>query len=174
MTWNLDTIHSSIGFGVKHMIVATTRGKFTNYEVDAEVDEQDLSRSTATVTIEADSVDTGEIDRDNHLRSADFFDTANHPNITFRTKRLEKQGGDEYKIYGDLTIRGITHEVVLEGEVNGPVEDPYGNQRAGITAEGKIDRKDFGLTFNVPMGAGRVVVGDAVKLTIDLELVKAA
>ena len=174
MTWNLDTVHSSIGFGVKHMLVSTTKGKFLKYDVAAEVDATDVANSAAVVTIDAASIETGETDRDNHLRSADFFDVANYPTITFKTKRFAKNGGDEYKIYGDLTIRDVTREVVLEGEVNGPIDDPFGNRRAGISAEGKIDRKDFGLTFNIPMGGGGVVVGDTVKLTIDLELVQAA
>ena len=173
MPWNLDPTHSALEFGVKHMVLTTVKGKFRSFAVDANIDEADLANSSATITIDAGSVDTGENDRDNHLRSADFFDAENHPQLIFVTKRLEPKGG-EYRIVGDLTIRGVTKEVALEGEVTGPLKDPWGNMRAGISAETKISRKDFGLTWNAALEMGGVVVGDAVKLAIDIELVKAA
>ena len=174
MTWNLDTSHSSVEFAVKHMVIATTKGRFANYEVDATVDEQNLANSSATVRIEAASVDSRDEKRDAHLRSADFFDAENHPYITFKTKRLEPKGGDEYELIGDLTIRGVTKEITLDGEVTGPVKDPWGGIRYGISAQGKVSRKQWGLTWNGVLEAGGLVVGDDVKLSIETELVKAA
>ena len=174
MTWNLDTSHSSVEFAVKHMVISSTKGRFAKYEVDANVDEQNLANSSATVRIDAASVDSRDEKRDAHLRSADFFDAENHPYITFTTKRLERKGGDDYKLIGDLTIRGITKEVSLNGEVTGPVKDPWGGTRFGISAQGKVNRKDFGLTWNGVLEAGGLLVGDDVKLSIETELVKAA
>ena len=174
MTWNLDLSHSSVEFAVKHMVISSTKGRFATYEVDANVDEQDLANSSATVRIDAASVDSRDEKRDAHLRSADFFDAENHPYITFTTKRLEPKGGDDYKLIGDLTIRGITKEVSLDGEVTGPVKDPWGGTRFGISAQGKVNRKDFGLTWNGVLEAGGLLVGDDVKLSIETELVKAA
>ena len=174
MTWNLDTAHSSVEFAVKHMVIASTKGRFTGYEADASIDETDLSRSTATVRINAASVDTRDEKRDGHLRSADFFDAENNPTITFTSKRLEAKGGNDYKVVGDLTIRGITREVVLDGEVSGPVKDPWGGTRVGISATGKVNRKQFGLNWNAALDAGGFLVGDDVKLNIDAEFVRAA
>lgn len=174
MTWNLDLSHSSVEFAVKHMVISSTKGRFAKYEVDANVDEQNLANSSATVRIDAASVDSRDEKRDAHLRSADFFDAENHPYITFTTKRLEPKGGDDYKLIGDLTIRGITREVSLNGEVTGPVKDPWGGTRFGISAQGKVNRKDFGLTWNGVLEAGGLLVGDDVKLSIETELVKAA
>ena len=154
MTWYLDLSHSSVEFAVKHMVISSTKGRFAKYEVDANVDEQYLANSSATVRIDAASVDSRDEKRDAHPRSADFFDAENHPYITFTTKRLEPKGGDDYKLIGDLTIRGITKEVSLDGEVTGPVKDPWGGTRCGISAQGKVNRKDFGLTWNGVLEAG--------------------
>jgi len=174
MPWNVDPAHSTVGFGVRHMVMTTVRGQFKDYAVAADVDEDDLARSSATVTIQAASVDTGVADRDAHLRSADFFDAENHPVITFATRRFEAKGAGEYRLIGDLTIRGVTREVVLDAEMTAPLKDPWGNTRAGLSAEGKINRKDFGLGWNGVLEAGGLVVSDSVKLAIDLELAKAA
>ena len=174
MTWNLDTTHSSLEFAVKHMVIASTKGRFTDYDVDADVDLTNLANSKATVRINAASIDTRDEKRDGHLRSADFFDVENNPYITFVSKRLEPKGGDDYKIVGDLTIRGVTKEVVLDGEVTGPVKDPWGGTRVGLSANGKINRKQFGLNWNAALEAGGLLVGDDVKLNIDTELVQAA
>ena len=174
MTWVLDTSHSSIEFAVKHMIISTTKGRFTKFSVDADVDEANLGASTATITIDAESVDTRDETRDAHLRSADFFDAANHPTVTFVTRRLESKGGSDYRIIGDLTMRGVTKEISLDGELSGPMKDPYGNTRVGLSAQGKVNRKDWGLTWNGVLEAGGVLVGDEVKMSIDTELVKAA
>jgi len=174
MPWNLDPTHSSIQFAVKHMVISTARGTFKDYEIEAEVDPADFSASNATVTIKAESLETNNDDRDAHLRSPDFFDVENYPNITFVTKKIERKRGDDYRILGDLTIRGITKEVTLEGEVSGPQQDPWGNQRIGLSANGKVNRKEFGLNWNVALEAGGLLVGEDVKLSIEAELVKAA
>lgn len=174
MPWTLDPTHSSIQFAVKHMVISTARGAFKEYDIEAEVDPVDFAASNATVTIKAESLDTNNDDRDAHLRSADFFDVENHPNITFVTRKIERKRGDDYRILGDLTIRGITKEVALEGEVSGPQQDPWGNQRIGLSANGKLNRKEFGLNWNVALEAGGLLVGEDVKLSIEAELVKAA
>ncbi len=172
MTWQLDTAHSTIQFGVKHMLVAPPRGKFTDYPVAAAIDETDVARSVATVTINAASIETGDSGRDGHLKSPDFFDVERFPTITFASKRLEPKKDGEFRLVGDLTIRGITREAVLDAEVAAPSKDPFGAVRAGISAEGKVNRKDFGLTWSAPVEAGGIVVADTVKLTIDRERTK--
>jgi len=172
MTYTLDTAHSSFDFSVRHMVISSTKGRFAKFDVTAEIDEANLANSSATITIDANSVDTREEARDNHLRSADFFDVANHPQITYTTRRLESRGANDYRIIGDLKLRGTSHEVPLEAEVTGPVKDPYGNTRYGISAQGKINRKDFGLNWNSVMEAGGLLVGDEVKLSAEIELVK--
>jgi polyisoprenoid-binding protein YceI len=174
MSWNLDTTHSAAAFGVKHMMISNVKGRFDKFSVDVDIDEADLAASRATITIDVASVETGEAQRDEHLRSADFFDATNHPQIVFATKRLEPRGDGEFRFIGDLTIRGVTKEVVLEGEVSGPQSDPWGGTRYGISVEGKLDRREWGLDFNLPLGGGGVVVGNNVKLSFDAELVKAA
>jgi len=174
MAWNLDSTHSSIQFAVKHMVISTVRGSFAEFAVDAAVDETDLARSRATVRIAAASLGTGNNDRDAHLRSGDFFDAENHPELVFVTRAIEPRGGDDYRISGDLTIRGVTRPVTLDGEIQGPVKDPWGGTRFGLSASGKISRKEFGLDWNAVLEAGGLLVGDEVKLSIETELVKAA
>jgi polyisoprenoid-binding protein YceI len=174
MPWNLDTVHSSVEFSVRHMVIASVKGRFATFAVDANVDEANLANSSAIVRIDATSIDTREGQRDTHLRSADFLDVENHPQISFTSRKIEPRGGADYRIVGDLTIRGVTREVTLDGEVNGPVKDPWGGTRIGLSAQGKVNRKDWGLTYNAVLEAGGFVVGDEVKLSIDLELVKGA
>jgi polyisoprenoid-binding protein YceI len=174
MIWNLDPAHSSVEFAVKHMIISSTKGRFQRYNVEATIDEANLANSQALVTIEADSIDTRDEKRDGHLRSADFFDTESFPKITFQTKRLEPKGGDDFKIVGDLTIRGVTKEVALDGEVSGPVKDPWGGTRVGLSAHTKVNRKEWGLNWNSALEAGGFLIGEDVRLNIETELVKAA
>ncbi|MEO9254691.1 MAG: YceI family protein [Tepidiformaceae bacterium] len=174
MPWKVDPAHSSVNFGARHMLVATTRGKFNDYSVNATVDEDDLSKSSAEVTIKAASVDTNEPKRDAHLRSADFFDAERFPDITFKSKRLEPKGDEDVRLVGDLTVKDVTREVTLDGEWSKPQADPFGVQRTGISVEGKVSRKDFGLNWSAPVEMGGIVVGDTIKLMVDLELVKEA
>ena len=174
MTWNLDPAHSSIQFAVKHMVISTVRGSFNEFAIDAEIDETDLARSRATVRIAAASLSTGNNDRDAHLRSGDFFDAETHPELVFVTRAIEPRGGDDYRITGDLTIRGVSRPITLEGEIQGPVKDPWGGTRFGLSASGKLNRKEYGLDWNAVLEAGGLLVGDDVKLSIETELVKAA
>jgi polyisoprenoid-binding protein YceI len=171
-TWQLDPSHSNLAFGVKHMMVSTVRGRFRTFEVDADIDEANLERSKATVRIDASSIDTGDPTRDADLRGANFFDVEHHPYITFVSKNVELRGND-VRVTGDLTIRGVTREVELRGEVSGLLTDPWGGTRLAVSLEGAIDRRDWGLDFNVPLGGAGVLVGNAVKLNVDVELKKA-
>jgi polyisoprenoid-binding protein YceI len=172
-TYTLEPSHSSVEFAVKHMLIATTKGRFQDFEVTAEVDETNFANSSATVVLKSESIDTRQPDRDAHLRSADFLDAENHPALTFVTRKIEPKGGD-WRITGDLTVRGITREVVLDGEVSGPVTDPWGGRRIGLSAHGKVNRKDFGMVWNAALDAGGFVLADDVKLAIEVELLKAA
>lgn len=171
-TWSIDPAHSSIEFAVKHMLITTVRGTFTRFEADLAVDERNLVASRATVRIDAASIDTRVADRDNHLRSADFFDVANHPTITFTTTAIEHRGGNEYRITGDLTIRGTTRPVTFDAEVHGPAKNPFGKLVVALSVTGKINRKDWGLTWNAPLEAGGWLVGDDVKINADFELIR--
>lgn len=175
MAWQLDPTHTEIQFAVKHMRFTTVRGTFEDVALETNIDESDITRSGATLTLRADSLKTGSPDRDGHLRSADFFDVENHPTVTFTVKRIEPKGGeDEYRLVGDLTVKGITREVVFEGEAVGPFEDPWGGSRIALTAETTVNRKDFGLTWNLPLGIGGAMLGETAKLSIDAQLTKAA
>jgi len=174
-TWELDTAHTGVQFKVRHLMVSYVRGNFEKISGKIVYDEQDISKSSADITIEAASINTRVAKRDNHLRSADFLDAAKHPTITFKSKRVEKAGDGRLKMTGDLTIRGVTREVVLTVEGPTPaIRDPQGKTRVGGSASTKIDRKDFGLTWNKAIESGGVVVGDEVEITIDVEVVKDA
>ena len=171
MAWKTDTTHANLEFAVRHMVVSTVRGRFDDFTIDAEIDEGDLARSRGSVTVRTGSVNTHEAQRDGHLASPDFFDAQAYPEMTYVVRRVE--GGDgRYTITGDLTIKDVTREVVLDAVVSGPVTDPWGNVRIGVSATGKLNRKDYGLTWNVVTEAGGLLVGDDVKLSIDAEFVK--
>jgi polyisoprenoid-binding protein YceI len=173
-TWNVDVAHSAVSFTVRHMVIAKVRGRFTKFSTRLELDEKDLTKSTVEVRIDAASIETGVGDRDNHLRSPDFFDVEKFPELTFTSKRVERVGDDRYRVVGDLTIHGVTREVPLEVEVGGTTKDPWGNERAGFNARTHIDRRDYGLVWNKAIEAGGVMVGDKVDIEIDLEAVRAA
>jgi polyisoprenoid-binding protein YceI len=173
MAWNVDPQHTSIEFAVRHMVVSTVRGRFDEFTVDADIDAQDLTASHGTVAVKTASVNTREEQRDGHLRSPDFFNAETYPDMTFTINRVEGSGSD-YTLVGDLTIKDVTHEVKLDAEVTGPVSDPWGNTRLGLSATGKLNRKDYGLTWNVVTEAGGLLVGDDVKLSIDAEFVQTA
>jgi polyisoprenoid-binding protein YceI len=172
MAWDVDLAHSSLEFAVRHMVVSTVKGAFGEFAVEARVDDQDLARSTGTVKVNVASLDTREPRRDAHLRSADFFDVEHFPTMTYAVKSVE-QDGDEYLIIGDLTIRDITRQVALTAEVSGPVSDPFGGTRIGVSAAGKLNRHDFGLDWNVVTDAGGLLVGDDVKISVEAEFVQA-
>lgn len=169
--WVVDASHTNVEFAVKHMMIATVRGRFSAVEGVIEGDPADLTEARFEATIDANSIDTRNDDRDQHLRSAEFFDTENHPKITFKSTGGQKTGDDEYKITGDLTIRGVTRPVTLDVTYEGRGKDPWGGERIALTAKGKINRKDFGLTWNAPLETGGVLVSDDVKLEINVEAV---
>ena len=161
--WQIDPAHSAAHFSVRHLMISNVRGEFTKLSGSALINPADPAKSSVEVTIEAASVNTREPQRDDHLRSADFLDVANHPTLTFRSKRIESLGPENFKLTGDLTIRGVTKEIAFEVEgPTAPVKDPWGNIRAGITASTKINRKDFGVAFNALTETGGLVVGDEV------------
>lgn len=172
-TYALDTTHSSIEFSIRHLVIAKVRGRFTRFTGHVALDSADVTASQVTATIEAASIDTSEPRRDDHLRSADFFDVATYPELRFASTRIERRGG-ELRLTGDLTIHGVTNEVVLTVEELGTATDPWGNARVAFAAKGAISRKDFGLEWNQVLEAGGFLVGDRVDLTLDVQAVKTA
>jgi polyisoprenoid-binding protein YceI len=172
-TWQLDTAHSSIGFTVRHMVVAKVHGRFTRYAGKLTLFGEDLTRASVEVKIEAPSIDTGLEARDNHLRSPDFFDVAAFPKVIFRSKRVEAAGEGRYRVVGDLTLRAVTREVVLEAESLGRETDPFGTERLVFSARTQVDRKDFGLTWNKAMDSGALLVGERIDIELDVQAVKA-
>jgi len=173
--WQIDPSHSAAHFSVRHLMISNVRGEFSKLGGNVTLDPADLTRSSVEVSLETSSINTREPQRDEHLRSADFFDVANHPSITFRSKSIAAAGAEHFKLSGDLTIRGVSREVTFD--VEGPtasVKDPWGNTRSGVLATAKINRKDFGLVWNALLESGGVVVGDEVSITIEAELVQKA
>jgi polyisoprenoid-binding protein YceI len=172
-TWNVDTTHSRVGFSVKHLGIATVRGTFQAFEGTLEIGE-DLTSARAYGKVKTASVHTNDAGRDEHLRNADFFDVENYPEITFESTSIEAIDEDSLKIIGNLTIKDTTNEVELLAELGGTEVDPWGNDRVGLEAVGKISRGDFGIKFNMALGSGNMAVGDKVTLSLDISAVKAA
>ena len=172
-TWQLDPTHSSVEFAIRHLMISTVRGRFGGVTGTVELD-QNEKPTKVDVTIDMTSVDTRQDQRDNHLRSADFFDVEKYPTMRFVSTRIEGDVKGEFKLIGNLTIKDQTREVTLDVTAEGVGNDPWGNYRAGFSAKGKVDRRDFGLTWNQALEAGGFVVGDEVKISIDLELIRAA
>jgi polyisoprenoid-binding protein YceI len=168
--WIIDPTHSEVAFKVKHLVISTVTGYFREFEGAAESTSEDFNGASVTFTLDVNSIDTNQSDRDQHLKSADFFDTASFPTIAFAGK-LVNQGG-EYQLQGDLTLKGITQQVTLDVTYGGTVADPYGQTKAGFEIEGKLNRKDFGLTWSAITEAGSVVVSDQVRLQLSVQLVK--
>jgi polyisoprenoid-binding protein YceI len=172
-TWQIDPQHASAQFAVKHLMISTVRGAFHGVTGTINWDDADITKSTIDVTIDTTTVDTREPKRDAHLKSPDFFDVAKFPTMTFKSKKVEPASAGKLKVTGDLTIRGVTKEVVLD--VDGPtaaIKDPWGNTRVALNATTAVNRQDFGVKWNANMDGGGVVVGDNVNVTIDAELVK--
>jgi polyisoprenoid-binding protein YceI len=167
-TWLIDGAHSVAEFAVKHMMVSTVKGRFHTIRGDIQIDEANPSISRVEAEIETASVDTGQEQRDAHLRSDDFFGSEQFPLMTFQSTRVERVDDDAWKVYGDLTIRDTTRPVVLDTEFEGQIRDAFGNQRAAFTATTAINRKDFGLNWNGVLEAGGVVVQDKVKITLHI------
>lgn len=170
--WNLDLAHSAVHFSVRHMVIGKVRGRFAKFEGKLHLDEKDVTRSSVNATLNAASIDTGIADRDTHLRSAEFLDVENYPVLSFASKRIERISDTEYKLIGDLTIRGVTREVPVVVEYGGIGKDPWGNVRAGFAAKASLQRKDFGLMWNQVLEAGGVLVGERVDIEIEIEAVR--
>ena len=170
-TWTVDPAHSKIGFGIKHMGIATVRGEFTDFEGTLEIGE-DLSSAKVYGAVKVQSVDTNESQRDDHLRSPDFFDAAQFPELRFESTSIEALDDEEFRITGQLTIHGVTNDIVLHAEVQGTDVDPWGNERVGLEVTGQLSRGDYGMKFNQALGSGNVLVADKVKLALDISAVK--
>ncbi|MFP5364633.1 MAG: YceI family protein [Thermoleophilia bacterium] len=170
-TWTVDASHSKVGFAVKHLGIATVRGEFKEFEGTFEIGD-DLSTSRAFGVVRTASIDTNEQARDEHLRSADFFDAATHGDIRFESTAIEQVDDETLRITGDLTINGVTRSEVFHAEIQGTETDPWGNERVGFEVTGQISRGDYGMTFNQILGSGNSLVGDRVKIALDISAVK--
>ncbi len=171
--WSVDKAHSEVSFKVKHLMITNVKGIFRDFEASIYTTDEDFMTAEIDFWIDAASIYTADEARDNHLRSADFFDVENHKQIHFTGNTFEKVDDDgSYTIYGDLTIKGIKHQVKLDVEFGGVMKDPWGNHKAGITVNGKINRKDWGLNWNAALEAGGVLVSDEVRISADFQLVR--
>jgi polyisoprenoid-binding protein YceI len=172
-TWNLDPSHSTAEFKVKHMMISNVKGSFSGISGTLQLNETDYTHSTAKASIPVATLTTGDAQRDGHLKSADFFDAEKYPTITFETTNIDSKGGADYEVTGDFTLHGVTKQIKLAVEdVSEPSKDPWGNQRIGLTATTKINRKDFGLTWNAALETGGVLVGEDVTITLDVQFIK--
>jgi polyisoprenoid-binding protein YceI len=171
-TWTIDTNHSEITFKVKHLVISTVSGKFNKFEGTVVSDKEDFSDARIKFSADIDSIDTGNEQRNGHLKSADFFDAGTHPKITFVSTRVTKKGGSDYQVEGNLTIRGTSKPVVLQAEFGGIQKDFYNNTVAGFELTGKINRKEFGLHWHAITEAGGIVVADEVKLILNVEVIQ--
>lgn len=169
--WNLDNAHSEIEFKVKHMMISTVKGQFNTFNVSVQNDTDQLENAKIEVEIQTSSINTNNEQRDQHLKSGDFFDVTNHPTITFVSTAINKTDDDEYKITGDLTIRSITKPITLDVEFGGLSKDPWGNQKAGYTVTGKINRTEFDLNWNAALETGGIMVSNDVKFQADIQFV---
>lgn len=171
--WTLDSAHSELQFKVKHLMISTITGSFTDISGEITTEEEDFNHATSSFQAEVNSISTGNSDRDEHLKNGDFFDTASFPQITFKSSSFEKDG-DAYVLKGDLTIKGITKPVTLQVEYGGIALDPWGNTKAGFTISGKVNRTDFGLNYNAALETGGVMLGEEVKIAGELQFAKQA
>lgn len=170
--WVIDPSHTEIGFKVKHMMFTNVSGKVAKYEATIETQEDDFSQASIEFKADTDSITTGNADRDGHLLSPDFFDAATYPELRFKATAFNKINESDYELNGDLTLHGVTHPVKLSAEYGGLIKDPWGNIKAGFSITGKINRKDWGLTWNAALDAGGVLVGEEVKINIEVQLIK--
>lgn len=172
--WNLDPSHSEIGFKVKHMMITNVSGSFEKFETKVETEEDDFATADIEFTADVSSITTNNTDRDNHLRSDDFFAAEKFPELKFKSTKIEKKGDEEYVLHGDLTIRDVTKPVKFDVEFGGIGKDPWGNQKAGFTVTGKIRRTDFNLNWNAALETGGVLVSEEVKILAEVQFVKQA
>lgn len=170
--WAIDTMHSEVQFKVKHLVISTVTGSFNKFTAELEADKEDFTDAKVSFTAEVDSIDTNNEQRDGHLKSDDFFGAANHPQLTFVSTGFAQKSGSDYVLKGNLTIKGTTNPVELAVDFGGVAKDPYGQTKVGFEATGKINRKDFGLTWSAVTEAGGVVVSDEVKLILNIQFIK--
>jgi polyisoprenoid-binding protein YceI len=171
--WALDPAHSSVDFSVRHMMIAKVKGSFNSFNATIEADPSDLTTANIEFTVDLASIDTRNEDRDNHLRSADFFDVENNPTMTFTATSIVKTDEGEYDVTGDLTLRGVTRPETFVVTYEGTGKDPWGNEKVGFNAEGKIKRSEYGLTWNAALETGGVLVGDEIKVSLEIQAAKA-
>jgi polyisoprenoid-binding protein YceI len=172
-TWQIDPVHTNIQFSVRHLMISNVKGVFRVFRGAFEIDDKDITKSSANAVILTSSIDTGIAKRDADLRSANFFEVSKYPTMTFVSKKITRIGANNFKMTGDLTMHGVTREVALDMEgLDTVIKDPWGNMRRGVTLVTKINRKDFGLTYNKVLETGGVMVGDEVAINIELEMVK--
>ena len=172
--WEIDSSHSGIHFSVRHLVIAKVRGQFSRWTGTITVPDDDFGRASIEAVIDAGSIDTGVADRDAHLKSADFFDVEQFPEMKFTATRVEQAGSDRLRVPGTLTMKGVTRDVTLDVEHHGRAHDPWGNERAAFTAKTSVDRRDFGLTWNQVLETGGVMVGDRIDIELDVEAVRQA
>lgn len=170
--WNLDAIHSDLGFKIKHLMISNVSGNFTKFDVTAQTNGDSFDDASVKADIEVASINTNNEQRDAHLRNADFFEADKYPYISFTSTKVEKESDEHFKLYGNLTIKETTLPVVLNVEFSGIAKDPWGNVKAGFTVYGKINRKDFGVSFNAALETGGVMLGEEVKINAEVQLVK--
>jgi polyisoprenoid-binding protein YceI len=173
-TWNIDPTHSAIHFSVRHMVVSKTRGRFGTFSGQIQLDPKELSKGSVSVEIDAVSIDTGDAQRDGHLRSADFLDVEKFPKATFKSTKVTDNGEGRIKIVGDLTVRGVTRQVTLDATYEGSGKDPWGGERVGFSATTTLTRSEFGVSFNKALETGGLLVGEKVELNLEVEAIKAA
>ncbi|ASS94867.1 YceI family protein [Peribacillus simplex] len=172
--WTVDPTHSAIEFSVKHMMIAKVKGSFNKFEASILANPSDLTTAEIDFTVDVASIDTRNADRDNHLRSADFFDVEKNPTLTFKSTKIVKTNEDEYDVTGNVTLNGITQEETFSITFEGQGKDPWGNEKAGFSGKGKVKRSDYGLTYNAALETGGVLIGDQITLTIEIEAAKEA
>jgi polyisoprenoid-binding protein YceI len=172
--WTVDVSHSSIDFSIRHMMIAKVKGTFNQFEANIEADPNDLTSANVDFTIQLTSIDTRNADRDNHLRSGDFFNVEANPNLTFKSTKIAKTGEGEYEVTGDVTLNGVTRSETFEVTYEGGGKDPWGNEKVGFSGNGVLKRSNYGLTYNAALETGGVLIGDDVKVSIELEAAKQA
>jgi polyisoprenoid-binding protein YceI len=171
--WAVDNAHSSIDFSVRHMMIANVKGSFQNFDATIEADVTDLTTANIAFNVELASIDTRNEDRDNHLRSADFFDVENHPTMTFKSSKIARVDEDEYEVTGELSLHGVTKTETFKVTFEGQGKDPWGNEKVGFSVNGSVNRTDYGLTWNAALETGGVLIGDKVKVSLQIEAAKA-
>ena len=172
--WVLDATHSELGFKIKHLMITNVSGSFKNFQGEVETEGEDFSTAQINVTVDMTSISTNNEQRDEHLRNSDFFEVEKHPELTFKSTRIEKVDSDTFTLYGELTLKGITKPVKLNVEYNGVTKDPWGGERAGFVITGKINRSDWGVNFNGVLETGGLMLGEEVKINSEVQLVKQA